>query len=336
MTDNNEGTVVDLSEAPRQQQFGVNQDGGIINDPLGNAKSAVVGNVPVIAQATNIAEDIENNTGAVNRLFDGEATMDDLLAIGQMIVDISRQILDLVDAVQANIDGPDIGFIAGAAIKAGLDWIWDSLQPIQDLVGMVTGNPERLETTSDMWTQVAQSTEKLAQAYSDEANNNIVPNWEGDAFDAAIVRSNEFLQAINVATTSANHLSDLVALFADFAGRLQDRAKQTLAEVAGAVIGAAEDIAKYGWVAVVPVGIDLAILLTRLFLDLLGIVMQAARIFLSGSQLCSQLEESFESTSEILDFLSNVPHTVEDGIEVKPLPNSPGTSPGTGNGPVQV
>ncbi|MFC4335876.1 hypothetical protein [Salininema proteolyticum] len=335
MTDG-DGSVIDFSEAPRQQEFFENKDGGYLNDPGGNALDAIKGNTPIYAQINNIKDDLVGNSEAINRLFDGEATMSDALALTQMVADIARQCVDAFDAGVSNADGPDLGYWAAAGVKAGLDWLFSSVQPIQDLVGTVMGNPERLKTTAESWTFTSDSLATLAEAYGNEALTNIKPNWEGESCDAAMVRTSEFVDAVGVASVTSSNLSDLVGLFVEFAERVQDRFKQGIADSVALIIGALEDIAKYGYLSIPFIAIDLSVALIRLYLDLVGIALQVAQIYLAGSQLCSQLEQVFSQTMDLLEFLSGVTERVDPPGEIIPIP--PAQPPGNGQdqGPIQV
>jgi hypothetical protein len=78
-----------------------------------------------------------------------------------------------------------------ALLSAGLTFLIDVVQPLEDLLGLVTGNPERMEGEIGKWERVGNALAPLANEILEAAREGLV-GWEGEAADAAKARLEEF------------------------------------------------------------------------------------------------------------------------------------------------
>ncbi|SNT66135.1 hypothetical protein SAMN05421812_13312 [Asanoa hainanensis] len=78
-----------------------------------------------------------------------------------------------------------------ALISAGLGFLIDVVQPLEDLLGLVTGNPERMEGEIGKWERVGNALEPLAKEILEATQQGLV-GWQGAAADAARARMEEF------------------------------------------------------------------------------------------------------------------------------------------------
>jgi hypothetical protein len=80
-------------------------------------------------------------------------------------------------------------------ISAGLTFLIDVVQPLEDLLGLVTGNPERMEGEIAKWERVGNALEPLAEEIRQAAQEGLI-GWQGVAADAARARLDEFAQGV--------------------------------------------------------------------------------------------------------------------------------------------
>jgi hypothetical protein len=117
------------------------------------------------------------------KLKNGDAEWSDLLSIAGSAADTGLNVL-----VYA---ADPLNFL----ISAGLTFLIDVVQPLDDLLGLVTGNPERMEGESAKWERVATALDPLAQELRDIAEKGLV-GWEGKAAAEAKARLLEFAEGM--------------------------------------------------------------------------------------------------------------------------------------------
>jgi hypothetical protein len=80
-------------------------------------------------------------------------------------------------------------------ISQGLGFLIDWIQPLQDAIGYVTGNPERMDADMAKWARVQKALVPLSQEVRDAANAGLV-TWEGEAAGAAKTKLNDFADGV--------------------------------------------------------------------------------------------------------------------------------------------
>jgi len=78
-----------------------------------------------------------------------------------------------------------------ALLSAGLTFLIDVIQPLEDLLGLVTGNPERMEGEIAKWERVGNALAPLAEEILQATREGLV-GWQGEAAAAAKKRLEEF------------------------------------------------------------------------------------------------------------------------------------------------
>jgi hypothetical protein len=80
-------------------------------------------------------------------------------------------------------------------ISAGLGFLIDVIQPLDDLIGLVTGNAERMEGEIAKWERVGNALEPLSEEVRAAADKGLI-TWNGKAGDAAKNRLGEFADGV--------------------------------------------------------------------------------------------------------------------------------------------
>ncbi|WP_026212273.1 hypothetical protein [Longispora albida] len=80
-------------------------------------------------------------------------------------------------------------------ITAGLTFLIDIVQPLEDLLGLVTGNPERMEGEVGKWERVGNALGPLAEEIRQAARDDLI-GWEGKTADVARKRLEEFADGV--------------------------------------------------------------------------------------------------------------------------------------------
>ncbi|MFS8498657.1 MAG: hypothetical protein FWJ70_10535, partial [Micromonosporaceae bacterium] len=145
-----------------------------------------------------------------------------------------------VGGYESAVDG-DIAGVVGAAgtlaahawafhgdpvhwlISAGLGFLVDLLQPIEDLLGLVTGNPERMAGEIEKWRRVSGALRPLAEEIRAAADAGLA-GWEGLAADTARARLHDFADGVTGLAADVDRLAALM----DIARTVMDLIQQIL------------------------------------------------------------------------------------------------------------
>ncbi|MEU6860501.1 hypothetical protein AB0B28_16725 [Glycomyces sp. NPDC046736] len=312
MSDNQKGEVVDFSDAPKSSVYGRNADGGFINDPFGNGKKALEGNIPFYAQIKGGFDAVDKAFNPPQSYFKGE-WWETLLNSIQALADLGVQIVDAFDYAKAalSFDPADIiGALAAAVCKGLLDFLWSSFQPLQDAAGVLLGNPGKIQNSAAMWGAVSENLTSLYDALGTDLGKTLTECWDSEAGCAAAVRGGDLLDTADFASQSADGLKDLLNIYADMAERINDTVRQAIADLVSFVINRAIGIAMKGPAEVIMAGIDIAILVVRYTLRFIGIAIQEAWFIIAGKQLLNTIKDCFEQAMEVLEKLAGYNTTV--------------------------
>ncbi|MFS8522736.1 MAG: hypothetical protein FWJ87_15450 [Micromonosporaceae bacterium] len=153
-----------------------------------------------------------------------------------------------IRAYEAAVDG-DVASVQGAAaalaahlwalgtdpvhwlITAGLGFLVDVLQPIEDLLGLVTGNPERMAGEIDKWRRVSGALRPLAEKIRAAADAGLA-GWEGLAADTARARLHQFADGVAFLAADVDRLAALM----DIARTLMELIQQILIGLLAALV----------------------------------------------------------------------------------------------------
>ncbi|KUL40562.1 hypothetical protein [Actinoplanes awajinensis] len=97
-------------------------------------------------------------------------------------------------------------------ISAGLTFVIDFFQPLEDLLSLFTGNAERIEGYAKEWQRLGAALGPLADAVQQAAADHLI-EWEGRDADAAKARLMDFGWGIRATGGEANSIAGLLVLF---------------------------------------------------------------------------------------------------------------------------
>ncbi|MEV0714251.1 hypothetical protein [Asanoa sp. NPDC050611] len=163
-------------------------DNGVVDakgdwDGYGGAGSVSVGGYDVlrldpVKDFAGVAGLPQAVSGAA-KMVNGDGDWGELFNIGGSVADLGINVaMYAVDPLNA-------------LLSAGLSFLIDVVQPLEDLLGLVTGNPERMEGEIAKWERVGNALEPLAKEILEATREGLV-GWQGEAADAARARMEEF------------------------------------------------------------------------------------------------------------------------------------------------
>jgi hypothetical protein len=152
--------------------------------------------------------DPQNDVPVLSGLAKGGSAVVDLVTgaddgVAADLQEIAGDITDLGGNVLQAMADP-----VGWLINTGLTFLVDVIQPLDDLLGLVTGNPERMDAEILQWEQVAGQLDPIAEEVLRAASEGLT-SWSGEAADAARERLGRFAEGV---ASLADDVRKLVAV----------------------------------------------------------------------------------------------------------------------------
>lgn len=238
--------------------------------------------IPVVSQGDAIFK-------AVNNIGDGSE-------IAGSATDIGLQITDLAANTGLLLVDP-IGFM----VSAGLGFLIDLVQPLEDLLGMVTGNPERMGAENDKWGRVRSALEPLSEQVK-KVGAETMPGWQGDAATIAKQRLSEFGDAIAAVGGQIAWLETVLELAKALAGVAQDVIKGLIGSfVSEAVITWAIATAT----ATVSFGASIPAAVSRIIMAYAGKITHIMTVMERGSKIFQAIAKLLKGAKVQIQALGN-------------------------------
>ncbi|HEX2144693.1 MAG TPA: hypothetical protein VHG10_09315 [Glycomyces sp.] len=232
----------------------------------------------------NPASDGLNMTayGAANNLWDSFQGED---------VDITK-----ASAATMELGAQAVGWITdpiGALISNGLDFLIHVIQPLEDILGFVTGNPDRLQNAIDRWNNIEQACYALAQEVQHVSATGL-GEWDDQASAIAKVRIDELGDAIGGIGVKAGTCQHWLSVAQALA--------QTLQEVIKSIISSFLSQLIMTWLAAlaaaaVTFGGSTAAAASWTSIMSARNIMQATKTLASGKNISSMLMTSIKSVT---------------------------------------
>ena len=299
--------VVNLSNAPRHTEFGEATDhpdetaGSLID-----SGTEVVTKLPGGNNLNNIRKNFSQATD-LQPLFEGERTLDEALEQFQQLLQLATDANLVVDAAwgigSSAMEGEaPWSFIVSTLAGARLDFMVAYFQPFQDMVGVFTGNQERIEVSGLMWDRTGESLSEIGEEVGKIALTEMDPYWTGEACAAAGKRLGEFQDVLAVCARLSAGVGKLMELTGDFAGRVFSRYRQMMIDSVNNVIECADALKSPNPVTVAKALLTVLIQLQRTILECVQMAIQAARIYLQAGQLLMDINRVFEEAVPFLEW----------------------------------
>jgi len=256
---------------------------------------------------------VDGMSSAFGNLAKGEDISGSVMDVGIQITDMAANIgLLMVDP---------IGFL----VNAGIGFLVDFIQPLEDMLGMVTGNPERMGAEIDKWGRVRDALEPMSEKVKDIGAKDM-PGWMGEAATIAKQRLSEFGDAIAAVGGQIASLESVLELAKALAGVAQDVIKGIISSwVSGRIIAWMVAAATSG----ISFGGSIGVFVAESLMSYSRAVLQVTSAMRRGSQI-------FQAIAKILSKAKIAVQALGNGFAViKALPsvvNSAVTEAGSNTG----
>jgi hypothetical protein len=204
----------------------------------------------------------------------------------------ASQVISAADKFQKGVQElfqNPVDWLAGTLV----DFLMDCFQPLQDIVGMVTGNEGAMKTSAKMWDTVSAGAPQVAD-YVTETGLQGIEGWDGEAAQGARTRISEAGEAIRALGFVAVGLEHLMIAAAKVAKKCYDKAldyiKQGVSWVLQRILPyIASSFATFG--AMVPVAIaDTVRKVVSLVMSAVNMIKEAMEIFKQCAAVVKTIE----------------------------------------------
>ncbi|SDE39127.1 hypothetical protein [Glycomyces harbinensis] len=195
-----------------------------------------------------------------------------------------------------------VQWLAGTVI----DFLIQLFQPLEDLVGMVSGNETRMRKSAEMWVKVSEGAQQTGEyiAATGEAE---LASWVGEDGDAARTRVGELGQSVSVMGYVAIGMNALLLQMADLAKLLRQDIVDLIAKGVSWMLTAllpqvAAGIATFGATVATAIASGIA-RVASLVMKALNSIAKVLRIAEGAAKVVSTIAEILEKIRPVLDFL---------------------------------
>lgn len=146
-------------------------------------------------------------------------------AVSSMVADGASFVYDCYSQMQSMAANP-----LSWLVNMGLGFLLEVVQPLQDLLEMVSGDPDALEQASAQFLQIEQGLADMKHAFTEETRQQLV-QWTGVSAQTAKKRLTEFGVGAGDASSRSGSLAELLAVSAIIMEVIYDLLKSILSEV---------------------------------------------------------------------------------------------------------
>lgn len=259
-----------------------------------------------VASPLNAVQTTVTNAGKIDGLTDWDGYANLITGLAGSISGIQGAAENFWGMVEGITDPKfdPVQWLAGTLI----DFMIQVFQPLEDLVGMVSGNETRMRTSSSMWNAVSGGAPQVAD-YVQSIGEEHLSDWIGSDGDAARTRVSEAGEAIRGMGYVAVALEGILACMADLAKALRQDIVDLLAKgVSWALTRLLPQVAA----AVATFGATLATAIADAIYKVATLVMRAISRIKQASEIFAKAAGAIEIANQALTAIKPVLNFLKD------------------------
>lgn len=257
------------------------------------------------------------NFGKIEGLsdWDGIATaVTGLAADVSSVMDMANQYAAFVEHITDPKFDP-VQWLAGTVI----DFLIQLFQPLEDLVGLVSGNETRMRKSAEMWVKVSEGAQQVGD-YIVQTGDASLADWVGQDGDAARTRVGELGQSVSVMGYVAIGMNALLLQMADLAKMLRQDIVDLIAKgvswmLTNLLPQVAASIATFGATIATAIASGIA-RVASLVMKALNSIAKVLRISEGAAKVVGTIAEVLEAIRPVLDFLKNNRNNIVNGARI--------------------
>ena len=307
----------DFSDSPQQGGFGEDSNGDWANP--GNAALNVLDHQSLINSPAMMAVSVAKNKdtfkdglSTIKGDFNGvdmkdwNAVKGKLGNIGTEMRDPEGKYKDLMTKSRRAVGIDPLKWLVGTLV----DFLVQCFQPLEDVLGVVTGNEARMNVSANMWQEVANAMPPISE-YMNSATTEELAEWDGEDGATARARVMEMGLMVNGLGYLAMGMNQLLNLMAGVAQELRKFVQSLITEGVMWVIErvapmVASSIATFGALAPVCIAMTVAKIAGLVF-DAYNMIQGAIQFFQSCGEFLNYVQEVFSIVQPFFEKMINVP-----------------------------
>jgi hypothetical protein len=311
----------DFSDSPRQGDFGYDSNGNVA-DP-GNAALNVLDHQRLInspfKMATSVFEnrdtykkaagDLRSDFSGVGgdlRKLDWNSVQGKITNVGTEMGKENGKYNEFLGKAKGTIGIDPLKWLVGTLV----DFLVQTFQPLEDLLGLVTGNEARMNVSANMWQEVGGAMPPIADHMLAVVDGELA-EWQGEAGSAARARVMELSLMVDAMGHLAGCMQGVLQMMAGLAKALRGFVQKKITDGVVWVIKTiapqiAASIATLG--AAMPVCIAMTVAkIAGLVLDAIQMVQAAIQMFQGLGELLNLIQDVFAIFQPFVASLVSVP-----------------------------
>ncbi|WP_030144252.1 hypothetical protein [Glycomyces sp. NRRL B-16210] len=257
-----------------------------------------------VASPAILVQNTAINIGKIDSLTDWDGYANLVTGLAGDITSVQGAAEEFWSFVE-NITDPKfnpVEWLAGSLI----DFLIQVFQPLEDLVGIVSGNESRMKTSASMWDTVAKGAPQVSE-YVIAVGDAGLADWQGADGDAARTRVTEAAQVIDGLGYMAVGMEALLTCMAEVAKALRQDIVDLLAKgVSWALTRllpqVAAGIATFGATVATAIA-DAVYKVASMLMKAFNRIRQATDIFGKAARVLAKIWEILEKIKPVLEFL---------------------------------
>ncbi|MCD0443798.1 hypothetical protein LO763_09200 [Glycomyces sp. A-F 0318] len=208
-----------------------------------------------------------------------------------------------------------VQWLAGTVI----DFLIQLFQPLEDLVGVVSGNETRMRKSAEMWVKVSEGAQQTGEYISATGAAELAA-WVGEDGDAARTRVDELGRSVSVMGFVAIGMNALLLQMADLAKLLRQDIVDLIAKgvswmITNLLPQVAAGIATFGATVATAIASGIA-RVASLVMKALNSIAKVLRIAEGAAKVVGVIAEILEKIRPVLDFLKTHKNAIVNGTRV--------------------
>lgn len=230
------------------------------------------------------------------------------------VMDMAKEYEALVEHVTDPKFDP-VQWLAGTVI----DFLIQLFQPLEDLVGVVSGNETRMRKSAEMWVKVAEGAQQTGEYLSATGAAELAA-WVGEDGDAARARVDELGRGVSVMGYVAIGMNALLLQMADLAKLLRQDVVDLIAKgvswmITNLLPQVAAGIATFGATVATAIASGIA-RVASLVMKALDSIAKVLRIAEGAAKVVAVISEILQKIRPVLDFLKTHKNAIVNGTRV--------------------
>lgn len=269
------------------------------------------------AAPVNAAQSTVTDIGKIDSLTDWDGYSNLITGLAGSITGIQGAAENFWGMVEGITDPKfdPVQWLAGTLI----DFMIQVFQPLEDLIGMVSGNETRMRTSASMWNTVSDGAPQVAD-YVQSVGGEHLNDWLGSDGEAARMRVEEASEAIRGMGFIAVALEGLLGLMGDLAKALRQDIVDLLAKGVSWALSrllpqVAASVATFGATLATAIA-DAVYKVATLVTKAISRIKQAGEIFSKAVGAFETISDVLTKIKPVLDFLKNYKHGVNTVVGI--------------------